>query len=69
MTIPRASTISQTIFEKFNHTSLVLFFSSGLRDNMAEHTLHPLHALFIGLTPAPLSGKFMGVGPELVTST
>lgn len=42
MTILRASTIPQTIFEKLNHTSLVLFFSSGLRGYMAEHTFHPL---------------------------
>lgn len=43
--------------------------TAELKHNMAEHTFNPPYALFMGLTSAPLSGKFMGAGPEVIIST
>lgn len=43
--------------------------TAELKHNMAEHTFNPPYALFMGLTSAPLSGKFMGAGPEVTIST
>lgn len=43
--------------------------TAELKHNMAEHTFNPPYALFIGLTSAPLSAKFMGAGLEVIIST